>query len=224
MTDAQRFWEDPERVEEFAAREADRRLLELLDSFEEPGATRVLDLGCAGGRNTAALAERGFDVQAIDSSSSMVAKTRERVAAVLGAGEAERRVRVGRMEDLADFASGSFELVVALGVYHNAASDEAWERALSETARVLAPGGLVLVANFTPRFEPQGAALRRVAGTRHLFEGFDAGPLCLLDAAELDGEMARHGLAPLVPTETVETPTDSGRRVTANALYRKRGR
>jgi SAM-dependent methyltransferase len=224
MADAHSFWEDPDRVEEFAGREPDRRLLELLDSFEGPGATRVLDLGCAGGRNTAVLAERGFDVQAIDSSSSMVARTRERVAAVLGVGEAERRVRVGRMEDLGDFASASFQLVVALGVYHNAVSDEIWDRALRETARVLVPDGLVLVANFTPRFEPYGEALRRVAGARHLYEGFDAGPLYLLAADELDAEMAPHGLVPVVPTETVETPTDSGRRVTANALYRKRGR
>ncbi|MGD2216581.1 MAG: class I SAM-dependent methyltransferase [Gemmatimonadales bacterium] len=221
--DAHSFWEDPDRVEEFADREPDRRLLELLDRFEEPGATRVLDLGCAGGRNTVVLAERGFDVQAIDSSSSMVRKTRERVATVLGAGEAERRVRVGRMEDLGEFASGSFHLVVALGVYHNAVSDEIWELALSETARVLIPDGLLLVANFTPGFEPHGEALRRVSGTRYGYEGFEAGPLYLLDADELDAEIARHGLAPVVHSETVETPTDSGRRVTVNALYRKGG-
>lgn len=224
MNDASSFWEDPERVEEFAGREPDRRLLELLESFEAPGATRVLDLGCAGGRNTEVLAERGFDVQAIDSSSSMVARTRERVAAVLGTGAAQRRVRVGRMEDLGDFASESFQLVVALGVFHNAASDETWDLTLMETARVLVRDGLVLVANHTPRSEPRGAAVRRVAGTRHLYEGFDSGPLYLLDADELDAEMARHGLTPVVPTETVETPTEEGRRVTANGLYRKRGR
>ena len=224
MSDAHSFWEDPDRVDEFAGREPDRRLMELLDSFEVPGTTRVLDLGCAGGRNTAVLAERGFDVLAIDSSSSMVARTRERVAALLGSGEAERRVRVGRMEELVDYASESFDLVVALGVYHNATSDETWDRAVSETARVLVLDGLLLVANFTPRFEPHGEPLRRVAGARHLYEGFEAGPLYLLDAEELDVEMALHGLTPVVPTETVETPTDTGRRVTANALYRKRGR
>ena len=75
MSDTRSFWEDPDRVEQFAGREPDRRLLELLDSFEAPRTTRVLDLGCAGGRNTAVLAERGFDVLAIDSSSSMVART-----------------------------------------------------------------------------------------------------------------------------------------------------
>ncbi|NIN70438.1 MAG: methyltransferase domain-containing protein [Gemmatimonadetes bacterium] len=224
MTDAGSFWEDPDRVEEFAGREPDRRLVELLESFEQPGVTRVLDLGCAGGRNTAVLAERGFDVQAIDSSSSMVARTRGRVETLLGNGEAERRVRVGRMEDLSDFASGSFQLVVALGVYHNAVSEEKWEQALKETARVLVPHGLVLVATFTPDFRPHGEKLRRVAGSSHLYEGFDAGPLYLLEADELDAEMARHGMVPVVPTETVEAATDTGRRVTANGLYRKRGR
>jgi SAM-dependent methyltransferase len=150
VTDAGAFWEDRERVEEFAGREPDLRLLELLDSFEVPGATRVLDLGCAGGRNTVVLAERGFDVQAIDFSLSMVARTRDRVATMLGADEAERRVRIGRMEDLGDFVSGSFLLVVALGVYHNAVSEEMWERALRETARVLAH--CWLRTNWTPRW------------------------------------------------------------------------
>ncbi len=151
----------------------------------------------------------------------MVDRTRERVAGVFGASEARRRVRVGRMEDLIQFAAGTFDLVVALGVYHNAGSEELWNRALSETARTLAPQGLVLVGNFTPRSDPKGQGLRRVAGARHLYEGFNAGPLYLLDSDALDAEMARHGLVPVVPSETVETPTESGRRVTVNALYRK---
>ncbi len=221
VTDARSFWEDPEQVERFAGRDPDRRLLVLLDTFERPAETRVLDLGCAGGRNTVVLAERGFDTYAIDYSRSMVEKTRARVAPIVGAAEAERRVRVGRMEDLGDFETGWFDLIVALGVYHSATSEELWDRALRETVRVLAPGGLVLVANFSPRSEPDGHRVRRVAGERHLYEGFDAGPLYLLESRELDREMAHHGLEAAVASQTVVTPTDPGRRVTVNALYRK---
>ena len=100
MPTSDEFWESAEQVETFAARAPDRRLLALLDAFERPEATRVLDLGCAGGRNTVVLAERGFDFCAIDASLAMVNKTRQRVAATVGAIEAQRRVRVGRMEDL----------------------------------------------------------------------------------------------------------------------------
>jgi len=214
------FWEDAERVEMFAERDPDRRLLSLVESHPDPQATRVLDIGCAGGRNTVVLAERGFDVYAIDSSSAMVEKTRERLAAILGQREAERRVRVGHMEDLSDFGAESFQLVVALGVYHNARSRRQWDRALDETARVLVPGGRLLVSNFSPRSDP-GADLHPVPGGEHVYDGFDAGPLFLLEADELDAEMARHDLISVVPTETVVRPTETGRRVTVNGLYQK---
>src|SRR5262249_40561030 len=88
------FWESPENVARFAAREPDVRLAELIPTYAKPRDVRVLDLGCAAGRNAVLLASKGFDVEAVDSSSAMVAKTRERLAPVLGEAEAERRVRV----------------------------------------------------------------------------------------------------------------------------------
>jgi len=215
------FWEDPEQVERFGAREPDHRLLALLSEYPDPARTRVLDVGCAGGRNTVLLAERGFDVHAIDTSEAMIAHTRSRVAAVLGDGAAVR-VRVGSMFDLSAFASGSIELVVALGVYHQSPSRAQLRRALEETARVLAAGGRVLVANFDPRTDPTGKGLVPVPGEPGVFTGFRAeGPHTLLGADDLDAEMARVGLVPAVPSATVEVATEGGRRVTVNALYRK---
>ncbi len=221
MPDASPFWEHPEQVDRFSDREPDRRLSELLSSFTAPAKTRILDLGCAGGRNTVVLAEQGFDFQALDMSRAMVERTRERVAASLGREDAERRVTLGAMEDLGRFPPRSFDLVVALGLYHNSTCREQWDRALAETARVLKAGGLLLVANFTPRTDPKGSGVKPVAGEPHVYEGFDAGPVFLLEADELDEEMALHGLRPVVPSETVETPTDVGCRVTVNALYAK---
>ena len=49
--------------------------MELIEEYPDPSRVRVLDLGCAGGRNTVVLAERGFDLEALDASAAMVAKT-----------------------------------------------------------------------------------------------------------------------------------------------------
>lgn len=91
-------------------------------AVDDPSDFRVLDLGCAAGRNTRYLAERGIQVEAIDASGPMVAHTRERLAPVLGEQAAMECVQLGVMSDLGRYADDAFDLVVALGVMHTARS------------------------------------------------------------------------------------------------------
>jgi len=216
---AESFWESPETVLRFAAREPDPRLRELAGLYPDPARIRALDLGCAAGRNTLYLAERGFDVIGLDASAAMVAETMRKVAAVFGPGEAGGRVRRGTMDRLEAWGDGTVDLVVALGIYHSAGSRCEWDRSLEETRRVLARGGLVLVADFTDACDPGGAGLVSVPGDPHRFDGMASGRATLMDAASLDREFLRRGLRPLRPTETVSREAEGGRRVTANALY-----
>ena len=215
------FWESTETVERFAGKEPDVRLQEILDAFSNPGQVCVLDVGCAAGRNTVMLAERGFDVFAIDGSEAMVARTRERVAGVLGREESERRVRLGDMEDLTPFADASVHVLVALGVLHQAATESQWTGAIREMSRCVAPGGRLLVAVWSPRSRPHGESVRLVAGEKHLYEGFHSGTHYLVEAPLLDSALASAGFVPVVPTREVVVETDEGWRVTINALYRR---
>ncbi len=224
MTEAQPFWEQPETVERFSGRDPDLRLMAMVEEGRingdaEPAATRILDLGCAGGRNTVFLAERGFDVIGVDASRAMVAETRRRLGAVLGEAEARARVRLGRMDRLTDLADQSFDLVVALGVLHSAGSRTEWEATLKEVFRVLRPGGKFLVANHTDQADLDGRGLTRVPGDDPIYER-TSGLSFLVSAEQLDEEMARQGFERLLPTETVRRETDRGGvRVTANGLY-----
>jgi SAM-dependent methyltransferase len=214
------FWEDPKVVERFASRAPDQRLLALLDDYSDPSAIRVLDIGCAGGRNTALLVEAGFDIHARDSSSAMVAETRRRVARILGKSAAEARVRPGRMDDLTDFVDRSVDLVISLGVLHHAQSWSEWERAVAEIARVLRPGGRLLLSAFTPETDLTGSGVRPVAGEEHVYEGLPGGRAVLLEPATLDAMLERFGLEPETPTSIGRTITGESRRVSANGLYR----
>ena len=214
------FWESTETVERFAGKEPDVRLQEILDAFSDPGQVCVLDVGCAAGRNTVMLAERGFDVFAIDGSEAMVARTRERVAGVLGREESERRVRLGDMDDLTPFADASVHVLVALGVLHQAATESQWTGAIREMSRCVAPGGRLLVAVWSPRSRPHGESVRLVAGEKHLYEGFHSGTHYLVEAPLLDSALASAGFVPVVPTREVVVETDEGWRVTINAQYR----
>lgn len=226
-------WEDPEVVALFAARDPDLRLQALLagdgdyrairDAWAPPPAPRVLDIGCAGGRNAVWLASEGADVWAIDSSTAMVAETRRRLSEELGGVQATRRAQVGRMDDLHQFMSGSFDLVLALGVLQNAATTEEWDSSLAEAARVLREGGLCLVANFGPDSRPNGAPLTPVAGETNVWLGFsdDQRPMALPDLDGLDASFAAHGMSSVLPTQRVRVETPRGFRTTLNGLYRR---
>jgi len=221
---ASSFWERPDIVERFGAREPDRRLVRWL-SQRDASALRSLDIGCAAGRNSLLLAEAGAEVWALDSSAAMVEATRARLEPTIGAAAAQQRVVRGRMDDLAAFPDDAFDLVVALGALQNAGSADEWERTLAGTARILAPGGHCLVANFAPDSRPNGVALERVPGETDVYYGF-GGPhdrITLLTPEALDAAFARHGLEPTEPTEAVRVPTERGHRTTVNALYRKPG-
>lgn len=220
-SDAIAPWNDPERVRCFASRDPDHRLVPLVDALPDPQGVRVLDLGCAGGRNTVFLAERGLDLFALDAAEAMVAETRARVAGVLGEAQAERRVVQGLMTDLSRWADETFQLVVALGVYHQAQSEAEWFEALAETERVLAYGGRVLVSSFAPGTGKSNEPLELVEGTRFLYEGMHDDHLCLRDADGLDADFAELGFVPETPTCIVERVVEEKRRVTVNALYEK---
>lgn len=217
------FWEQPETVERFSSRTADDRLEGLLDTYDDPAGTPVLDLGCAGGRNTELLAKRGFDVWAVDSSKAMVERTRGRLAPILGQPAARDRVILRAMDDLSPFGNGQFSIIVAYGIFHNAQSWAEWQRAVSETARVLATGGKLLVYHFTPEVDLTGEGVSAIPDERHTFDGLGHGRGVLLDAADLDAEMTRHGLEPAVPSETLRLESDIGRRVIVSALYTRTG-
>jgi SAM-dependent methyltransferase len=215
-------WHEPSVVDEFVRREPDHRLVALLDEEQDPSRLRVLDLGCAGGRNTVVLAARGCDTYAVDLSPEMIEATRSRIAPILGEAEANARVVLAPMDDLSMFPAALFDLVVALGIHHQASTVAEWSRAVDETVRVLRSGGRFLVAHFAPGTDLSGEHGQPIEGSPDRYELRDGRAAVLYDAEALDARMRERGLTPIVPTTTVERLRDEGgKRVTVNALYRK---
>jgi SAM-dependent methyltransferase len=98
-------------------------------------APRALDAGCGAGRLSVALAQRGYEVDAIDASPAMLARA-DRLAAEAGVASAvhTRAADVHAMP----FADARFDVVVALGVLPWVESPPQF---VAEIARVLKPGG-----------------------------------------------------------------------------------
>jgi SAM-dependent methyltransferase len=110
---------------------------ELLEFVPEPGKA-TLDLGCGEGRISRELRARGHDVTGVDASPTMVAAAREAdpIARYLVAD-------AGRLP----FADGDFDLVVSYNVLMDVSDVGA---AVSEAARVLAPGGRFVIGMTHP--------------------------------------------------------------------------
>jgi SAM-dependent methyltransferase len=113
--------------------------------------TQLLDAGCGTGSFAVALAPHVGRVSLIDASEEMLAVAEAKLAA--GSGDLRVDARVGTLQDL-PFDDASFDAVMTNQVLHHLgdpAADE-WpqhERVFAEYARVLRPGGVLLVNTTT---------------------------------------------------------------------------
>ena len=106
----------------------------------------ALDVGCGAGRSTAALTGAARTIVGIEPAADMLAHRR---AVAPGASFV-----LGRAEDL-PFATASFDLVTAAGSLNYTDRD----RSLGEIARVLAPGGVLAIYDFSSGRRCHAAAL-----------------------------------------------------------------
>ena len=102
---------------------------------------RVLDVGCASGELSAAFVERGARVVGIDLNPRLIERARGRLGS-----KAEFRV-ADISAPLAFLESGSFDVVAASLVLHYLAD---WGTPLGEFARVLRPGGRLVLSTHHP--------------------------------------------------------------------------
>src|ERR1017187_3476126 len=137
------FWRDvygSPGVEGAVYAERQRKALALVDGLGLGPGAMAIEIGCGAGWNTAALAERGFRVQAADPVEKMLRMTREMGAA--------RRVQelvgvICCMGEALPFAGESFDVAVGIAVMEWADSPQSM---LGELLRVLRPGGYLILS------------------------------------------------------------------------------
>ncbi len=108
----------------------------------------ALDFGCGVGRLTAPLAKRFDRAIGVDVSATMLDNARR-----LHRSLANCHFQLNDADDLAQFADASFDVVLSLFVLQHLESTALIETFLGEMARVLAPGG-ALVVQLCVEFQP----------------------------------------------------------------------
>jgi ubiquinone/menaquinone biosynthesis C-methylase UbiE len=140
-----------------------------------PPPARVLDLGCGTGVLAGRLAESGYEVTGADPSAGMLGEMRRRFPGV--------RAVEASGTDL-PFADGEFDLSLSVATMHHIAGPGDVQRALGEMARVVRPGGKVLVWDHNPRNPywphlmkrvPQDQGDERLIPLEELLDGLRAG-------------------------------------------------
>ena len=136
----------------------------LVAELDLPVRGRALEIGSGAGTMTVLLARRGLVVDAVDAEPAMVAMTEQRA---LSAGVQENVSATVADAHALPFAEGTFDLVVALGVFPWLSAPSV---AATELARVLKPSGTAIVTAdnkwrlaelFDPLASPLIAGLRR---------------------------------------------------------------
>jgi 2-polyprenyl-3-methyl-5-hydroxy-6-metoxy-1,4-benzoquinol methylase len=119
------------------------RLQLLLNSFVDNGVRRVIEVGVGEGTPLATLARAGMEVAGLDISDEMVARSKERMAAI---GQDPDRIIWGDVEDPSSYAGllrdGQYDALMAMGVMPHVRNDE---QSLLNMKTMLRPGGLAFI-------------------------------------------------------------------------------
>ena len=103
-----------------------------------PRSRRALEIGCGPGRLLKPMSAYFGEIHGVDVSDAMVARARERLAAIPHA-----HAHAGSGSDLAQFADASFAFVYSYAVFQHIPSRDVVFNYLREAVRVLEPGGLL---------------------------------------------------------------------------------
>lgn len=125
----------------------------VIDGTLQPG-QKVVDLGCGAGVQAAFLAKHGMDVTGVDSSPAALEAARRLIELF---GVELDLVQADILETT--LPDGHADVVNDSFIYHNV-RPEARDAYVAESARILKPGGLMVVVGFSDRMTPGSGPIR----------------------------------------------------------------
>jgi len=136
-----------------------------------PGARRLLDVGCGAGNYSLKLLQAlpGLDVTLLDLSQPMLDRAQQRTIA---AGAPSVRLIQGDVRDVV-LGESMFDVIVAAAVFHHLRTDEEWRAVFAKLLESLRPGGSLWIFDLVECEIPslREAAWRRYGDYLESFKG-----------------------------------------------------
>lgn len=182
-------WSTPATVAGFAQSQPNSTLIGFAEAeLRAHRGTRALDIGCGAARNAVPLAALGWDVLGIDLSTPMIVAAAQRARTEASAQHLQ--FAIAPMDQI-PAVSGSFDLIVAHGIWNLAATTSEFRRAVREAARVARPGAGLFVFTFSRNTLPPEA--QPVHGEAFVYTQFSGQPQCFVTDRQLLSELADAG-------------------------------
>ena len=114
--------------------------MHYVERYLTPGA-RVLEVGAGTGRYSCSIAEKGYQVDALELTSHNIRIFKEKVNPAWNI-----NIHQGNALDLSIFTDNTFDITLVLGPMYHLYTEQDKHQAISEALRVTKPGGVLFVA------------------------------------------------------------------------------
>lgn len=118
-------------------------MLEKIESTQDSGDEKILEVGAGTGRYSIALAKEGYEVDALEYTEHNLELMNEKIAKE---GLSDIRTHHGTALDLSRFADESFDITLVLGPMYHLYTKEDKKKAMEEAIRVTKKHGYIFVA------------------------------------------------------------------------------
>lgn len=198
------FWNKDETRKQFQNRSVSKYITDEIDKLDCN--LKVVDIGCGGGRYSRYVKQKGMFVIAVDKYSNMATSLLEDNITFMQ----------GCFDNL-PIQDSMFDVILSIGVIHNAVTLEEYEKAISEMYRILKKHGKVIFSVFTNDVITDD--LTFVGNSR--YEINERQPMILLSKEEINNLFDKYGFKIIENVDEHITDVGSGKRNVYTILLEK---
>lgn len=198
------FWNKEKTRDQFQNKNVSKYITDEIDKLDSNA--KVIDIGCGGGRYSRYVKEKNMFVVALDKYSNMATSlTDENIPFIQGC------------FDNLPIQDNMFDVILSIGVIHNAITLEEFEKAISEMYRILKKEGKVIFSVFTNDVITDD--LTYIGHSR--YEINSRQPMILLSKDEINNLFNKYGFKIIENVDEHITDVGSGRRNVYTILLKK---